>query len=262
MTGVYSGWRPWLAAPGGGAQAAVTTFHTSPPEESNVKLSRAATTIAVASLVAYAPMTWAQTSTPAPATSAPKPSAEAPPARRSPAWGKPRAIKLHGTVAAVDKEKKTITLKGSKGRMVTLDVHDPSKLEAVKVGDPVVATYYEAVAVQVKPAGSATPSVTVQEGRAGSKPGENPAGVIAREVTLVGTITAVNPKAPSVTVKGPEGRTETGEGERRQESGQREGGRHGRTDLRPGVRRRLGQSRQTLKPRPGPGARLARRAPG
>jgi Cu/Ag efflux protein CusF len=173
-----------------------------------VKLSRAATTIAVALLLAYAPMTWAQTSTPAPATSAPKPSAEAPPAKK-PGVSEARAIKLHGTVAAVDKEKKTITLKGSKGRMVTLDVHDPTKLEAVKVGDPVVATYYEAVAVQVKPAGSATPSVTVQEGRAGSKPGENPAGVIAREVTLVGTITAVNPKAPSVTVKGPEGRTET-----------------------------------------------------
>jgi Cu/Ag efflux protein CusF len=171
-----------------------------------VKLSRAAATIAVASLVAYAPMTWAQTSSPA--TPAPKPSAEAPPAKK-PGVSEARAIKLHGTVAAVDKEKKTITLKGSKGRMVTLDVHDPTKLEVVKVGDPVVATYYEAVAVQVKPAGSATPSVTVQEGRAGSKPGENPAGVIAREVTLVGTITAVNPKAPSVTVKGPEGRTET-----------------------------------------------------
>lgn len=174
-----------------------------------MKLSRAATTLAVASLVAYAPMTWAQTSAPAPATPAPKPSAEAPPAQKKPGVGEARAIKLNGTVAAVDKEAKTITLKGPKGRTVTLDVHDPTKLEAVKVGDPVAATYYEAVAVQVKPAGSATPSVTVQEGRAGSKPGDNPAGVIAREVTLVGTITAVNPKAPSVTVKGPKGRTET-----------------------------------------------------
>jgi len=174
-----------------------------------VKLSRAAITIAVASLVAYAPMTWAQTSSPAPATPAPKTSAEAPPAAKKPGVGEARAIKFHGTVAAVDKEKKTITLKGPKGRTVTLDVHDPTKLEVVKVGDPVVATYYEAVAVQVKPAGSATPSVTVQEGRVGSKPGENPAGIIAREVILVGTITAVNPKAPSVTVKGPQGRTET-----------------------------------------------------
>ena len=174
-----------------------------------MKLSRAATTLAVASLVAYAPMTWAQTSTPAPATPAPKTSAEAPPDQKKPGVGEVRAIKLHGTVAAVDKEGKTITLKGSKGRTVTLDVHDPSKLEAVKVGDPVAATYYEAVAIQVKPAGSATPSVTVQEGRAGSKPGENPAGVVAREVTMVGTITAVNPKAPSVTIKGPKGRTET-----------------------------------------------------
>jgi Cu/Ag efflux protein CusF len=195
-----------VCRPGGGGRAAVTISRI-PPEESNVTLSRAVATLAVATFVAYAPMTWAQTSPPA--TPAPKTSAEAPPAQKKPGVGEARAIKLHGTVAAVDKEGKTITLKGSKGRTVTLDVHDPTKLEAVKVGDPVVATYYEAVAVQVKPAGSATPSVTVQEGRAGSKPGDNPAGVIAREVTLVGTITAVNPKAPSVTIKGPKGRTET-----------------------------------------------------
>jgi hypothetical protein len=92
---------------------------------------------------------------------------------------------------------------------VTLDVQDPQKLEIVKVGDPVVATYYEAVAVEVKKAGSATPGVTVQESRVTSKPGENPAGAIGRQVTLIGTITAIDRKAPSVTVKGPQGRTET-----------------------------------------------------
>jgi Cu/Ag efflux protein CusF len=131
------------------------------------------------------------------------------PAEKKPAVGEVKAVRVQGTIAAVDKDAKTITLKGPKGRTVTLDVQDPQKLEIVKVGDPVVATYYEAVAVEVKKAGSATPGVTVQESRVTSKPGENPAGAVGRQVTLVGTITAIDRKAPSVTVKGPQGRTET-----------------------------------------------------
>ena len=65
-----------------------------------------------------------------------------------------RAVQVKGTVAAVDKDAKTVTLKGPKGRTVTLDVQDPQKLEAIKVGDPVVATYMEAVAFEIKKPGT------------------------------------------------------------------------------------------------------------
>jgi len=155
-----------------------------------------AVTLSLATLLLIAAPAYAQT----PA---------APPAEQKPAAAQVKSVKVHGTIAAVDKDAKTITLKGPKGRMVTLDVQDPQKLDAVKVGDPVVATYYEAVAIAVKKSDAAMPGVTVQESRATSKPGENPAGAVAREVTLTGTITAIDRKAPSVTVKGPQGRTET-----------------------------------------------------
>jgi Cu/Ag efflux protein CusF len=168
-----------------------------------MKFIAAAILTVVFSLLIQVPITSGQTPAPAPAEK--KPAA----AGKKPAAAEVKAIKVHGTVSAVDKDAKTITLKGPKGRTLTLDVHDPQKLEVVKVGDPVVATYYEAIAIEVKKAGAATPGVTVQESRATSKPGENPAGAVAREVTLIGTITAVDRKAPSVTVKGPQGRTET-----------------------------------------------------
>jgi Cu/Ag efflux protein CusF len=161
-----------------------------------MKSIAAAILTVVFSLLIQVPITSGQTPAPAPA-------------EKKPAAAEVKAVKVQGTVAAVDKDAKTITLKGPKGRTVTLDVQDPQKLEVVKVGDPVVATYYEAVAIEVKKSGAATPGVTVQESRATSKPGENPAGAVAREVTLIGTITAVDRKAPSVTVKGPQGRTET-----------------------------------------------------
>jgi Cu/Ag efflux protein CusF len=131
------------------------------------------------------------------------------PSEKMPGAAAGEVVKVRGTVAAVDKENRTVTLKGPKGRTLTLDVKDPSKLDMIKVGDPVVAAYVEAVTIQVKKAGTATPGMSVQESRVGSKPRETPAGAIGREVTVTGTITAINKKAQTVTIKGPQGRQET-----------------------------------------------------
>jgi len=42
-----------------------------------------------------------------------------------------------------------------------------------------------------------------------SKPGETPAGAVGREVVVTATITAIDRKAQTVTIKGPRGNTET-----------------------------------------------------
>jgi len=129
-------------------------------------------------------------------------------AEKMPAKGAATVVKLRGSVDAIDKDKGTVTLKGPKGRTLTLDVKDKSKLDVIKVGDPVVATYVEAIVIQVKKSGSAAPGVSAQESRVSSKPGETPAGAIGREVTATATITAIDKKAHTVTIKGPEGNTE------------------------------------------------------
>src|SRR5262245_34999599 len=176
-------------------------------------------TVAVsAMLFGLAPSLWADATRLAQATGSGDKSAA--PADKAPAEkpaaapsmtgrGEARSVKLRGTVEAVDKDKGTVTLKGPKGRTVTIEVRDKAKLDGVNVGDPVVATYMEALAFQVKKPGTATPGVTAQEGRASSKPGENPAGVVGREITVTATITAIDKKAHTVTIKGPEGNTET-----------------------------------------------------
>ena len=109
---------------------------------------------------------------------------------------------------AVDKEKQTVTIKGPK-RTLTVRVQDPKKLEAIKVGDPVVGKYYEALAFEVKKPGTATPGVTAQQGVATSPPGSTPAGAAGQQVTITATITAIDKAAHTVTIKGPEGNTET-----------------------------------------------------
>jgi len=135
--------------------------------------------------------------------------AEKAPADKPTGRGEAKSVTVRGTVAAVDKENGTVTLKGPKGRTVTLDVKDPEKLEAIKAGDPVVARYMEAVAFQIKPAGTATAGTTTQESRVSSKPGETPAGAIGREITVTAPITAIDKKANTVTIKGPEGNSAT-----------------------------------------------------
>jgi Cu/Ag efflux protein CusF len=120
-----------------------------------------------------------------------------------------RTVTLHGTVEAVDKENRTITIKGSRGRTLVLAVQDPQKLEVVKVGDPVIAKYYESLAIQVRKPGEAMPGAAAKESVVSSKPGETPGGAVERQVTVTVTITAIDTKAHTVTVKGPQGNVET-----------------------------------------------------
>ena len=55
-------------------------------------------------------------------------------------------------VVAVDPKKSTITLKGPRGNVVELDVHNPDQFKVVKKGDQVEVTYTEALAMSVEPA--------------------------------------------------------------------------------------------------------------
>ena len=53
-------------------------------------------------------------------------------------------------VTKIDKSKPSITLKGPKGKLVTVKVKDPARLEKVKVGDLLSITYTQAVAIAVE----------------------------------------------------------------------------------------------------------------
>jgi hypothetical protein len=171
--------------------------------------------VPVAALAAGSPsgtvVAQASQSAPAQATPPAKATSPAPAKATEPAKPKGReaaVVTLRGTVEAVDMDKKTVTIKGPK-RTLVVQVADPKKLEAIKVGDPVVGKYYEAVAFEVKKPGSATPGMTSQQAVATSQPGAAPAGAAGEQVTITATITAIDKKAHTVTIKGPEGNSET-----------------------------------------------------
>jgi hypothetical protein len=61
-----------------------------------------------------------------------------------------REVSVTATVTAIDKQKGTITLKGPEGKVNTVKVQDPANLDKVKVGDELMITYTEALAISVE----------------------------------------------------------------------------------------------------------------
>jgi hypothetical protein len=61
-----------------------------------------------------------------------------------------RQVTVTATIMAIDKQKSTISLKGPEGKLTTVKVQDPANLEKVKVGDELMITYTEALAISVE----------------------------------------------------------------------------------------------------------------
>jgi hypothetical protein len=70
----------------------------------------------------------------------------------SPAAGGLRRFKVVTTIEGLDRPTKTVTVKGPRGRYLTARVADPSRLTQVRIGDHIVVTYTEALAVSLEKA--------------------------------------------------------------------------------------------------------------
>ena len=113
------------------------------------------------------------------------------------------------TVVKIDQKTREVTLKGEDGEEFSFVAgEDVKNLAQVKPGDKVTATYAEALAYEVKKGGEMVGPATVVGGGA-AEPGARPAAGVARQTTVTVMITAIDPKAPSVTFKGPQGNTRT-----------------------------------------------------
>ena len=77
--------------------------------------------------------------------------AKAPPGT-SPAAGGLRRLKVVATIEGLDRPTRTATLKGPMGNYLTVRVADPSRLSQVHIGDKVVVTYTEALAISLEKA--------------------------------------------------------------------------------------------------------------
>ena len=117
-----------------------------------------------------------------------------------------QAIKVTAKVKKVDLKTRHVTLEGADGKLVTVKCGDEVRnLPQVKVGDDVVATYYQSIAYEVKKPGDATPGVAVAEGAQRAELGEKPGASAARVTTVTATITGIDKTNGTVTLTGPDG---------------------------------------------------------
>jgi len=108
------------------------------------------------------------------------------------------------TVTKIDKEARTVTFRGPRGNLGTLDVPKESQnFDQVKVGQQYKMKYVEAVAVEIRKGGvpSATAAHDVKLAPKGAKPG----GVVVRTVQLAGVVDAVDYNERYIAVRGPKG---------------------------------------------------------
>ena len=116
-----------------------------------------------------------------------------------------QTVKATATIMAIDAATRAITLKGPKGNEVVVTAGPEVKNFAqLKVGDQVNFEYIESLALELKKGGGAPVAATVKEGAASAKPGERPAGVGGRQVTVVADVVDVNAETQVVTLKGPQ----------------------------------------------------------
>jgi hypothetical protein len=118
-------------------------------------------------------------------------------------------LTIHGTVTAVDKAEKLVTIHVPSGQEFTLKVENPYNLDAVNVGTGVVVRYYEVVSVRKKKAGESLPALSVKGGVVTAKAGGAPGAVAEEHVNAVVSVVQVDKAAGTVTIKGADGSVET-----------------------------------------------------
>ena len=121
-----------------------------------------------------------------------------------------RAVEISAQVVGIDKATRTVTLKGPKGDVVDVVASaDVKNFDQMKVGDFVVVRYAQALTLELRKTRGPVGDVTVQQDAVRAKPGERPAVAGARQVTAIATVTAVDPKKSTITLKGPRGNVVT-----------------------------------------------------
>ena len=115
-------------------------------------------------------------------------------------------VNLKGKVISVNAETRTVVVEGELGRQVEIQAPaDSPNFDQIQVGDPVSATYVEAIALSIAPVAGAKPGVSESVDVATAPKGETPGGVIAEQIELRAVVKAVDTEKRQVTLDLPGG---------------------------------------------------------
>jgi Cu/Ag efflux protein CusF len=114
-------------------------------------------------------------------------------------------IQVQGKIKSVDKKARSVVIVGAAGNEIHMALGDEVRnFDQIRVGDLVTLTYIEALVLELRKVETKALRERVESEQAvRAKPGEKPAGAVERTVRVIADVVAVNPKAKTVTLRGP-----------------------------------------------------------
>ena len=114
-------------------------------------------------------------------------------------------VQLQGKVKSIDKKARSVVVVGPHGNEVQLNAGEEARnFDQIRVGDLVTLTYAQALALKLlKVENNGIRERVESTDAVRAKPGEKSAGAIERTVRVIANVVAVNPKAGTVTLRGP-----------------------------------------------------------
>jgi Cu/Ag efflux protein CusF len=113
---------------------------------------------------------------------------------------------LTATVVAVDQQSRFVTLKGPKGKEVTVEAGPEVHIDQLKPGDQVTAHYQSAIALELLPADSVAAGTEVESGTSSGALQGKPGMATGRSISVTSKLTAVDLKHHTVTLTGADGK--------------------------------------------------------
>jgi len=115
------------------------------------------------------------------------------------------AVQLQGKVKSIDKKARSVVVVGASGAELFFVLGEEARnFDQIRVGDLVTLTYAQALALKLLKVENNGIRERVESQQAvRAKPGEKPAGAVERTVRIIANVVAVNPKAGTVTLRGP-----------------------------------------------------------
>jgi Cu/Ag efflux protein CusF len=117
------------------------------------------------------------------------------------------AVEITAEIVMIDKDARLVTLEDEDGEIEEIYCGpEVKRFDELKVGDKVTFRYYESIVSQIRKLGDPAPAPSSGPALVRGT-GPKPSGTLSEQMSATVTITEIDTKVPSVTVKTEDGRT-------------------------------------------------------
>jgi len=115
-------------------------------------------------------------------------------------------VKLTTVIDAIDRDARTITLKGPEGNIRTIQaMEDSNNIDKIEVGDIVNVEYVQHMSIEVMANDGMEPGSGTMAAVARNEEGETPAGMVMETTVTTATVKEINIEANTFKLKWPGG---------------------------------------------------------